>query len=294
MKFSEFEEKEYEAPLYSQLVCMDRRLWTPGQVFEGHIGVDYGGFIIEPSIFRLHGYHSYLPGASLSRYRWPTAWLTRRSPRQFPPFQLNLFIQAKRPMWGKRPPAPVRHKGITGQFWRFKIDGGQQIALEAVAAKLRDRALVVYASPAFHKYSELFGHSRGGTIVQSSTFPSVKMLSAHQAWYYNQAGAVGVANPDPTPIQEPPLEARISRLLEEGSISESWRANIDSLARAIRDALSEENVSATSRIATFFERVRQISRETEGLEEEDALSAYLTVVAFSEEFLVSWYVVGSM
>ena len=293
MKPAEFEEREYEAPLYNQLERGSPNVWAPGLVFEGHIGLDRGLFILDPWIFRLHGYASYPPGAALSRYRWPAAWFARQSPRRLPGFRLNLFIQAKRPVWGQRPPAAVRTRGVTGRFWRFAIDKQQHAALGAVAAKLRARALVVYACAAFHEHSQLFAHTCRGTIAANSTFPSVLSLSGHDAWYYNKPGATGVANPDPTAIEEPSLDARIVGLLEgEIAASDSWRLDLDILARNIHDALAEETLVATSRVAAFFDLLRRIQRETEDLEERSALSSFLTVAAFSEVFLVNWYVVG--
>lgn len=40
MKPAEFEEKEYEGPLYNQLERGNRLLWPPGQVLEGYLGFD--------------------------------------------------------------------------------------------------------------------------------------------------------------------------------------------------------------------------------------------------------------
>ena len=37
---AEFEEKEYEFPLNSQLLWGNQNIWSPGQVFEGNFGID--------------------------------------------------------------------------------------------------------------------------------------------------------------------------------------------------------------------------------------------------------------
>ena len=52
---SEFEEKEYEAPLYNQLECGTRLVWSPGQVFEEYIGVDRAIFLRDPVLWRHFG-----------------------------------------------------------------------------------------------------------------------------------------------------------------------------------------------------------------------------------------------
>lgn len=43
MGFAEFEEKEFEKPLYNQLENGKGDVWTPGQCFEGYIVFDYSG-----------------------------------------------------------------------------------------------------------------------------------------------------------------------------------------------------------------------------------------------------------
>jgi hypothetical protein len=42
MNPADFEEKEYEAPLYQQLERGDPRIWAPGQVLEHYLGFDRG------------------------------------------------------------------------------------------------------------------------------------------------------------------------------------------------------------------------------------------------------------
>jgi hypothetical protein len=298
MKSAEFEEREYEAPLYNQLERGSDLVWAPGQVFEGHIGIDHGIFSADQWLFRLHGYPSHLPGAVLARYRWPRHWLHRR-PDRLPTFRLNLFIQAKRSTWSRRPTKILRAHGLSGMYWRFEINPHQQLALELVAARLKQRALVVYAAPAFHEHRVLYRHVIGGTLVQNSTFPSARSLINHAAWNYAEPGAKGVANAEPTAVNEPPLEFRIRNLVElasgaanQGSDRQSWRQELKSLARNIRDALSDKPLPETSRLAAFADRVHEIERETEGFVESEILAAYLTVVVFCESYGLLWHVIG--
>lgn len=294
MKRAEFEEREYEAPLYNQLARGNLNVWAPGQVFEAHIGIDYALLAHDPWIFQIHGHSSYLPGVVLARYRWPIKWFRRRAPRKLPTFRLNLFVQAKRPEWGRRVPSPIRAAGLTPPFWRFPIDSDQQRSLEAVASKLGNRALVVYAAPVFHEHRDLFLHTRKGTIVSASTFPSVSLLSGHDIWYYNSAGAKGVANPEVRAIEEPSLEDRIRTLLqtEAETAEDSWRRDLDAAAAGIHDALSDERLPETARRAEYFNLLRDLRRETEGIDEAPAVSSFLAIMLFCEVFLVQWYVLG--
>lgn len=294
MKRAEFEEREYETPLYNQLARGNPNVWAPGQVFEGHIGIDYALLVEDPWIFRIHGYRAHLPGVVLNRYRWPVEWFLHRSPRRLPTFRLNLFIQAKRPEWGRRVPSAIRSTGLTPPFWRFSIEPDQQRSLEAVASKLGNRSLVVYAAPVFHEHQTLFLHTRKGTIVSASTFPRVSALNQHETWYYNTPGAKGVANPEVRPIEEPSLEERIRALLqaEATPADDPWRRNLDTAAAAIHDALSDERLPETARRAEYFNLLREVRRETEAFDEAPSLSAFLTIMLFCELFLVQWYVVG--
>jgi hypothetical protein len=40
MEHAEFEEKDFEGALYHSLAAGFPHLWTPGQVFEHHFGID--------------------------------------------------------------------------------------------------------------------------------------------------------------------------------------------------------------------------------------------------------------
>jgi len=299
MKPAEFEEREYEAPLYNQLERGSHLVWAPGQVFEGLIGVDHGIFSAEEWLFRLHGYPSHLPGAVLARYGWPRHWLHHR-PDRLPTFRLNLFLQAKRSTWSRRPTKLLRAKGLSGLYWRFEINPHQQLALGLVAAKLKRRALVVYAAPAFHEHRVLHRHVIAGTLMQNSTFPSASSLSNHTAWNYAEPGAKGIANADPVEVNEPPLEVRIRdfvalerELAPQASDRRSWRQELKTLALDLRNALADEQPKETSRLAAFADRVREIERETEGFVESEILAAYLTVLAFCEIYGLVWHVLGT-
>lgn len=52
---SEFEEKEFEAPLYNQLECGTRLVWSPGLVFEQYVGFDRAMFLYDPALWHLFG-----------------------------------------------------------------------------------------------------------------------------------------------------------------------------------------------------------------------------------------------
>ena len=71
VKTCEFEEKEYEGPLYTQLERGNLHLWNPGQVLESYLGFDRAFFLEDPYLFDLHHYRSPLRGFLPSRFGWP-------------------------------------------------------------------------------------------------------------------------------------------------------------------------------------------------------------------------------
>jgi len=143
---SEFEEKEYEAPLYNQLEQGTNLLWSPGQVFEHHIGIDRAIFIKDPAVWKAFGYDQPRSGVYLEDYNWDYIWRRRRR-RSLPDFRLNFFVQAKRCFFHNPRPRRLAKKGLATPCWRFDTDANQQQALENVATQIQKRALLCYSRP---------------------------------------------------------------------------------------------------------------------------------------------------
>lgn len=292
MKYAEFEEREFEAPLYNVLGGQNRNVWAPGQVLEQQVGFDYSLYTLNKTIFYLNGLQSPPHGAVLSRRHWPT-W-PRRPSRNLPNFKLNLFIQAKRPQWGNRPNIQLRNMGIATPYWKFQTDSHQQAALSNVALTLKDRALVVYAAPAFHTVRNLYRHTRNRSIVEASTFPSVTSLTDHTAWYYSSGGATGVANPSWETISEPSLERRIDRVIVESRKTNdsqiSNEAHLTSLSQGLDECLQSEKLDESARLALYFERTSEIERDFR--DDDKSVRSYLKIVTFCDAFNLSWYVLS--
>ncbi len=126
-KPSEFEEKEYEAPLYNQLESGTNLIWSPGQVFEHHIGIDRAMLLQNPAVWKVFGYDRALPGVLLETYDWNFIW-RRRQRRPLPDFKLNLFVQAKRCYFYNRRPGHLKGAALHSPCWRFNIEEVQQEA----------------------------------------------------------------------------------------------------------------------------------------------------------------------
>jgi len=151
MAKAEFEEREYETALYNQLQVSNRRVWAPGQVLEGQIGFDYSAFVDDPYFWSFQDFPSPLEGFLLEEMIIRRRWRLRRGNGNYPNFALNLFIQAKRPTHLKHVTKELSAKNLGSPYWRFTIEDHQQELLEKLASECKGKALVCYASPAFHR-----------------------------------------------------------------------------------------------------------------------------------------------
>ena len=148
---AEFEEKEYEQPLNNELLVDNRNpLWTPGQVFEEHFGIDAALYATHTRFWRHFGYSNVPLGVILDHFRWGSIWRHVGNRRQLPTFRLNLLLQTKRPHYRNGSNSKYAQYGISGQYWQFEKTDHQQRALEYLNRRLSNRALICYACAAFH------------------------------------------------------------------------------------------------------------------------------------------------
>lgn len=290
---AEFEEKSYEGPLYNQLERGNPDLFTPGQVLESTVGFDRGLFVTQAALWQTLGYKSPLQGAALAYYDWPT-WGPPNPRTQLPRFRLNLFLQAKRPVYYKRRPRSL--KGITSisaPLWSFRVTKEQQRLLEVLAATTKGKAHVSYASAAFHTNSELFTHTKRRTVVQNSTFPSVDALSGHDAWYYKTPGAQGAANPNPQSIEEASLLDRVRRLArQDGAFERGDLTWLDALAREVIACAGTAERGLEGVTAHFFDDLQTLDRLAERNDLPLSLLAYAQINLFTIRFDLGWLVVA--
>jgi hypothetical protein len=295
LKPCEFEEGEYRGPLFNQLQTSNL-LWEPGQVFENHIGIDHALLTTNAYIHAIHGYTAPLAGVVLSRYDLSYIWSLRNRKKKLPPFRLNVFIQAKRPVYGRYAPRAYRTLGLKSPYWRFEITAHQQIALERLQDKLKNRAIVCYACPVFHKESMLHKWTVEPKMVENSTFPSVSALKGHIAWNFSEPGTIGIANADPTRIDAPPLEDKLRIFVaQDDSQQTSAVENLSDLANAVLFAMESDAQRPTFLDGQFAEGLRDITRIAEDLSdptERPSIIAFGTVMLFCSMNRLSWLVAG--
>src|ERR1039458_4572079 len=107
----------------------------------------------------------------------------------------------------------MRALGLKSPYWRFEITPHQQLALERLQTNLKNRAIVCYACPVFHKESLLHKWTVEPRIVEHSTFPDISSLAGHIAWNFSEPGARGGANVDPTHSDGPSFAERLHTLV---------------------------------------------------------------------------------
>lgn len=270
---SEFEEKEYEGPLYREMTRSDGHIWTPGQVLEGHLGIDAALAVVRS--YWDHVQRAAMPGVVLATFGlWPGLTLPERS-RQLPTFELSLFVQAKRPwLFKRRPSAAVEHDLAT-PCRCFYLDPEQQQLLETLDKHLAGAAEVTYACPCFHSKVDLFDHTVNSTLLANSTFPAVATLSSHARWLYDRPGAFGVAESEPvlvdaTPIQERLLNLarkrehgveRANRLVLLNELHRIWAALVEALARRAHPERDPDSDGVD-----YAERVLEVASEVDRID----------------------------
>lgn len=291
MELAEFEEKEFEKPLYNQLENGNNEVWTPGQCFEYYFGIDYAGNIHLKKFWDRFGHKPY--GVILNDYNFDFIWKTRKKKRMLPDFRLNLFIQAKR---------PFLHTGIGNKsiynfpYYSFKINDHQQEVLERLVNVLGEHALIVYASPVFGKFKDLYLHTKNGDIIENTSFPTISQLSGHTTWnYYNVDD--GIACSEQEKIHTISIHQLIRNYVEENvnkndkkqfnSYQEDYfdiYQNLEFLEGKIVNML-RQNFSENTQAEFFLEQIRDV-REIYHY----AFRSFAIVKIFCEIFNLDWYV----
>lgn len=291
MGFAEFEEKEFEKPLYNQLENGKCDVWTPGQCFEGYIGFDYGGNISTYEFWDKFG--GFIPrGTILSDYNMGYIWKKMKKKRMLPDFSMNLFIQAKRPYIHS---GAYRSAIYDIKHYSFEINQKQQKILEKLELKLCHRALLVYATPVFGTYGELYEHIRNKDIIDNTSFPKVSILSGHSHWFYCDSEN-GIAHSEPEEIKSFSIFELINAFEQVRVHSNDFKYddNIVTLSDVIDEILEEfnEDVQVKYCISQINEMYRFYEYRQNRLENINyqIVTCFLKINIFCEVFNLDWFV----
>lgn len=217
---AEFEEKTYEQHLTSELVHSRRLFFPPGQVLEDIVGFDVALRTSNRTFWGLfpHIYpwwrkwlFMYPPGTNLRHEWWQEL---EHEIEHFPNFKFNCFIQAKRPNRMVRSDA-LEYASWGHPYFRYDTFYSQQSALASLAQKTSGQAVVVYACPAFHTYSELWAAINTGQLVKQSNFCEVDKLNEHSRYSFISPGNVGIGHSEPVPIESRPFDQALEMLYNQ-------------------------------------------------------------------------------
>jgi hypothetical protein len=308
MPVADFEEKEFEFPLYRELLASEFDLWTPGQVLEGHLGFD-AALRVAADYWEIVGRQP-APGVRLARYGLSPILA---KPGELPDFSLNLFLQVKRPFEYASPPREVQAHGLKAPCWYFETrhgdppDEGQQALLERIEEHLKGRAEVAYAGPAFAQKRRLFSLQRDRVLRHHTTFPTPSSLKDHARWLYDAGGADGVAHSEPARVSGEALIERVQRnrpqagapfsqrwaeyegeRIEVRSDREAWiTKGLQGLSDALDDALGVPDVVGAAIAAEVDRAVRRVAGQRR-----DCQRLVLRLALITSRLGITWLAIG--
>lgn len=174
--------------------------------------------VTDPRIWKMLGYSAVPRAVQLPTFNLKLDPVSRVG---LPTFPVNLLIQAKRPSRMVRVPPSFRGHLVTPHF-RIGFEAHQHRTLHRLQKRLANRAVVAYAAPVFSDWASLHHNIQVGSLVQSSTFPTLRRLGKHTEWRYDRPGCVGCGHSTPEFIDEPDLFAQIrqarDRLVPEPNV----------------------------------------------------------------------------
>ena len=277
-----FKEKTYESYFQTELGRLTNVSFAPDQTDEGLLGFD-GAFFIP--FIGMTGVFPYVRAGRWRRFVGMSASEIDRFGDELndrlPPFNLNLFVQYKRPERMARSNA-AEWPSWGAAYYRYTTDHRQQHLLEKIANVAHGRAAVVYASPAFWSNSDLFAHARDGTIVAHSNIADVANLTGHHRFSYREAGHHGIGHSEPQPLESAPFDAIIRRGIEQDALP--FTRQMKALDASLREALDGERGSyrlwQAARRAVLGGEIADASPRARGT----WLDAIYSVIAFGQAF----------
>ncbi len=243
MPIADFEEKEYEIPLYVELADGSPYVWSPGQVLEKRLGLDGTQFTRNSTFWRIVGRSLSTPSGIALDLIAPTLNIFHR---RLPSFRCNLMLQVKRPNYLKR-----RTLGYSGNspYYRFTIDNDQQSVLANLAKNVGNRAYVGYASPAFSKSADLYWNTIHSSLISNSIFINAIPLTGHKHLAYLGPGTSGHAYSEQSDINEEPFLTVLEKL-----------AHVDNEWKSSNEHETSQNM-ATEALGDLNEKIRAVCDE---------------------------------
>lgn len=286
----DFREKTYEKAFFAEIARRTDIFLPPDQMDEEFLGFDDAFFLGRPRLLGLIPLRWWIPHVLWHPHFHDGVLLSevvdevgQELSRRLPPLHYNLFVQYKRPelMVSNR----AGEWSDWGQaYFRYGITPHQQDRLAAIEENSNGRAVVIYASPAFAKWSELSSRMRSRTVIQGSNIATVGRLIGHKKYAYVQAGADGKAYSEPTDVRSVPLEEALSTASKLEGLRFSRHVKL--AAQVIYEAISED-----AQARALFDQARR-ALTIRSFPENSLAEALVRIRAFEEAFDIAYYPMG--
>ncbi len=231
MKHPQFAERQYEAAAHIELARGGASPFVPTQNIEAYIGIDAA---YDPgkahAIWRILSVHvpKRLP---LSPGLWPS--LPPGFHDQIPGKFASLFVQFKTPVYQDHWRA--KYFGTIGApYFEVAITRHQQRRLIALEDRVKARAVVRYASPAFWSRADFDTYDESRSVLKRSAFVPPSRVKNHTKWMYESSNGKVVLNPDPEQSESEPWEFVLRSMV--GTVHrQSLREHVRDLARLLHE-----------------------------------------------------------
>jgi hypothetical protein len=286
----EFKEKPFETYFLAELSRRTNILYSPDQTDEGVLGFDGAFFLALPE------WREFFPFVRFRRWR-RFIGMSASAIDEFgqalndrlPPFNLNLFVQYKRPEWLGRRNA-TEWASWTAPYFRYTIEEKQQRLLEKIDRAASGRAAVIYAAAAFRTSDELFAHARSGMVTTHSNLASAARLTGHQRFTYAAPGHFGVAHSEPEDVESPSLDDLLRGAADSESLpfTRQMKAAAELIENALEDDSDARVLWRSAREALLGGEFGDLSPRSRG----SWLDAIVSLIAFSHAFDIRIHAIG--
>lgn len=288
--WAEFKEKPFENAFLAELARHTNIQFSPDQTDEGILGFDGAFFLPLPKM------HLVFPYVRFRRWRHFVGMTASdidsfgaKLDARLPTFNLNLFVQYKRPEWLKQSNA-TEWPSWSHPYFRYTIEPKQQGLLEKIASTAAGRAAVLYAAAAFWKSSDLFAFGLANDIIPNSHLASAEMLTGHQRMTYAGPGSFGIAHSEPENVEGPSLET----ILAAGERNEAlpftkhMKTTAGLIERALGDDSDDYQLLQAARAAMLGGDIGDVMPRGRG----SWIDALVSIAAFTQAFDIRVVAVG--
>jgi hypothetical protein len=281
MKKLQFAERQYETAVHIELARGRASPFVPTQSIEAYIGIDAAADPAKShAIWRILNVH--IPRRiPLSPALWPA--LPRQFQDDIPGRFCSLFMQFKRPIFQDNKRAKY-HARIGGPYYEVRITPHQQKALLQLQKRVKGKAIVRYAAPAFWSRAHFDLHDARRQVLVNSAFICPSRIKTHRKWMYVGPSGKVILNPDPEDTDGQAWQAVIAEMTALAA-QQSLREHVRSLAAAVSD---EDDRQVARDENSWLIRISQYGRFSE---EDISLLIDLSVIARAADEADSTWIV---